>query len=463
MKKRVIYILLVAFSLTACDYIDGMLNNFTLSTTECVLDYTKNASGGINATSGKAVLTTGFKWTSSKDTDYIEYYSVPGTGQSSEIYVKLTKKFVDDFEADMSQFPLGSKGYYVGSIWFQSEIGHSVELKLYYKGVFIQITDPIFQIYCIRFDSNQDGRLAMNEALVVDKIDINGLKINRLNGIEHFRNLKHLNCSNNNVTSLTLINELKALTYLDCSNNSIASLDVKSLSALEHLNCSGNSMKSLNVTGLDKLDYLNCSYNSLSSLIIKDSKILTHVNCSNNYSLSTFNFEGLSALTYMNCSNNSLRLLDLSGQTVLEELYCSNNGLTSLSINNLSVLTTLSCYDNSLESINVDGLNALNIFSCFNNSLTSLDVSNLTALQQLSCSGNPFTSLDIKGLNQLIRVYCGIDGSTDMAVQVDSDVQIGEEASGALAVWAMHESKANFDRIVEKDTPVHGVTVKNKE
>ncbi len=56
-------------------------------------------------------------------------------------------------------------------------------------------------------------------------------------------NLKELNCSNSNITSLEGIENLKNLKTLYCYNNQLTSLiGIENLTLLEYLNCSNNPL-----------------------------------------------------------------------------------------------------------------------------------------------------------------------------------------------------------------------------
>lgn len=154
-------------------------------------------------------------------------------------------------------------------------------------------------------DIDQDGRLSTWE-LSTNMINISGLGVSDITGIELFTNLTYLYCSNNNLTSLNT-NVIKNLKTLDCSNNNLTSLNVNNITYLDNLNCSNNKLTSLDV------------YN-------------------NTY------------ITTLNCSGNSLEVNDLSGCRSLKTLDCSNNKFTGLDASNTS-LTTLYCQNNQIHKL----------------------------------------------------------------------------------------------------------------
>lgn len=100
--------------------------------------------------------------------------------------------------------------------------------------------DDNFKNYCItNFDANKDGEVSTDEAAQVTSLNVSGLGITSLTGIENFVSLKTLNCSNNNISSINLI-DLSQLTSLNCANNKLTALDIESNVNLTTLDCSGN-------------------------------------------------------------------------------------------------------------------------------------------------------------------------------------------------------------------------------
>ena len=155
-------------------------------------------------------------------------------------------------------------------------------------------------------------------------IDIEFKCITSLPNLTRFKNLKKLNCSYNELTSIpTLPQNLKVL---DCYNNQLTSLPTLPQN-LEYLNCFDNQLISL-PTLPQNLKELNCLNNQLTSLPTLPQN-LEELYCSNNQltSLPTLpqNLEKLY------CYNNHLTSLHLNEN--LQELYCANNQLISLRLN----------------------------------------------------------------------------------------------------------------------------------
>ncbi len=281
--------------------------------------------------------------------------------------------------------------------------------------------DENFKSYCLaNFDYNKDGEISYVEARAVDYIDIENKEIKSLKGIEHFKYLVWLDCSENQLTSLDL-NNCQKLKKLECDNNQLTSLDLSNCQKLEELKCDNNQLTSLKVH-ISNNGTLKCNNNQLSSLDLSNSSIewlecrdnqlttldlnvseLHEVDCSNNQ-LTSLNLKAARALTNLYCTNNQLTSLDLSNNLRLSNLECSHNQLKSLDLNSHTNLFHLYCWDNNLISLNVSGCTRLYSLSCGNNKLTSLNVNGLTNLYDISCRGNDLTSLTARGCGNLVYI-----------------------------------------------------------
>jgi len=104
----------------------------------------------------------------------------------------------------------------------------------------VNFNDAVFKSYCIQnFDSNKDGVVSIEEATLVKGINVEGLGIASLAGIESFTSLETLNFSNNSIREINLLN-LKNLVSLDCSENQLSSIDIHANINLNQFNCTGN-------------------------------------------------------------------------------------------------------------------------------------------------------------------------------------------------------------------------------
>jgi len=245
------------------------------------------------------------------------------------------------------------------------------------------------------------------------------------------------------------------LTYLDCSNRGLAgSLNLTDCMNLSTLNCSGNQLRSLTLTGTVNLSYLDCSWNALAGeLDVTCSTNLGMLNCYGNQ-LSSLNVPGLSALTYLDCACNQLTSLELTGLDNLNVLSCYNNHLTSLDLSNVGNLYLLDCGTNQLTSLELTGLANLNYFYCAGNQLTSLDLSNVGNLYQLDCGANQLTTVTVDELSTLQWAYAqnnALDAASVDAILNSCDqrpyIWVYVDLSGGVNAAPTANSAAALDQL----------------
>ena len=213
-----------------------------------------------------------------------------------------------------------------------------------------------------------------------------------------------LNCSENQLTSLTL-NNCGALSDLRCFNNNLKTLNISDCPNLTQLHAGANELTSLIFTSCTKLQLFSCYGNKLTSLNVSGQANLTHLHCDRNQ-LTSLNVNNCPRLFYLNCEENSISALSVTGNTLLETLNCSRNTLSALSVNGLANLTHLHCDTNKLTSLNVNNCPKLVYLDCVTNSISALSVTGNTLLETLRCSGNNLNTLSVNGLTKLRNLTC---------------------------------------------------------
>ncbi|MEE9350577.1 MAG: T9SS C-terminal target domain-containing protein [Flavobacteriaceae bacterium] len=227
-------------------------------------------------------------------------------------------------------------------------------------------------------DINNDGEIQISEAENVRYLNVSSEDISSLTGIERFINLTELRCSSNDLNSLNLSSNTN-LINIKCSYNDLTNLVIGNNTNLNYLSCRGNELTSLNLNNCTNLSVLKCRSNNLSSINLD--------NCIN--------------LTELECRSNNLTNLDLSDAVNLIELICYANSLAVLDLSNNINLTELHCSNNNLNIINTDNNPNLEKLLCGKNPLILLDLSNNPNLYKLYCSDDNFdhqstmTSLDL--------------------------------------------------------------------
>ena len=235
--------------------------------------------------------------------------------------------------------------------------------------------DENFRNFLLQQDYGRDGVLSEREINDVIAIEVPSLDIKSLEGLQVFKNLWGLDCNNNQLTSLDVLEDLKVYN-LECDNNQLTTLPTSILERVNILSCQNNLLTSLNFSDNPNLARLDCEGNQLTML----------------------NLTNLPNLSWLTCSNNQLSTLTMNSSTGLEMLYCDGNQLTALDLSRFSRLKYL---------------------KCGNNQLTTIDVQPCIQLVELNVSHNPLTTLDLSGLTALTRVDCSLcqiagDGMTAM-------------------------------------------------
>ena len=210
--------------------------------------------------------------------------------------------------------------------------------------------DETFRKYLEQYDKDYDGYLGTAERNAVKQIVVPNMDIRNLYGIQFFPNLKYLNCSGNQLTSLD-VHENTALEYLSCVQNKLTSLDVSNNTALDELYCYNNQLTSLDVRQNTALKTLSCGKNKLTSLDVTQNTALEELHCTDN-PLSSLNVSQNKELAGLYCYENQLTELDVSKNTELVSLACNGNRLTSLDVSQTAV-TSLDASNNKID-INVE-------------------------------------------------------------------------------------------------------------
>lgn len=291
-----------------------------------------------------------------------------------------------------------------------------------------------------KFRSYLNETFGTDDCVVVEcvtYIDCSNRGIKDLTGIELFPNLKTLECSNNQLTELTI--SLPNLRTLNCYGNQMTALDVSGCPKLDCLICGQNLLEALDVgqnleltdlrcfdnrlTALDvsknaKLEYLMCEENRLTALDVSSNPALVYLVCYTNQ-LTTLDVSRNLKLDYFACGDNPLGTLDVSKNTELLELYCEKSGLSTLDISNNTKLMYLGCDSNKLTALDLSNNLDLVYLYCEENQLTELDVSKHMKLQYLNCAGNKLTVLYLPGTGVEASVFSRIAAFFSPATYAD--------------------------------------------
>ena len=164
---------------------------------------------------------------------------------------------VDDIAYAENQLALNNWGKGVGSIY---SLNCSVPTQVF-------VPDNNFEQALIDqgIDSNGvlDDYILLGEALGVQNLNVSGLNISDLTGIEAFENLANFNFNNNDVSTADFTAN-PDLYVLRGKNNALTSITVNNNAALQYLYLNNNSLNVLNVSALTNLVQIGFSQNTIS-------------------------------------------------------------------------------------------------------------------------------------------------------------------------------------------------------
>jgi hypothetical protein len=239
------------------------------------------------------------------------------------------------------------------------------------------IPDAAFEQYLISIGADTgipDGVVPTPQISGISQLEMSGLGITDLSGIEDFAALTKLECAFNYLSAMD-VSQNTNLQFLFCSYNQITSLDVSGCGYLFSLDCESNDLATLDLSMNPALTYLNCGQNNLTSLDISSNDLVL-LACYQN-SITSLDLTDHPDLEVLQCEDNHLTTLDLSVNPLLEFINVSTNQLTSLDISENTLVNEFLCSSNLLECLNVRNGNnpAFLMFDAENNpSLNCIEV-----------------------------------------------------------------------------------------
>ncbi|MGH1386942.1 hypothetical protein, partial [Kordia sp.] len=130
--------------------------------------------------------------------------------------------------------------------------------------------------------------------------------------------------------------------------------------------------------------------------------------------------EDFTSLKILTMPFNSIPDLDLSGNTVIEELYCYSAVGNSLNVSNMTALKILHCYEAGFTTLNLTNATALEELQVYHSNLSSLDVSTNTALKKLYSYENALSSINLNGAIALEELYIYRGGVTNVDISTNT-------------------------------------------
>lgn len=223
--------------------------------------------------------------------------------------------------------------------------------------------------------------------------------------------LKYLNLNRFSISDLTGIQDFKSLLGLDCSNNTLKTLDITKNTNLVKLDCSGNSLQTLDLSKNTNLNLLDVTSNLFATLDVTSNTLLEYLHCGNNGSnsnkIKNLDLSKNTKLLHLSMNKSEITNLDVTKNPALKVLHVSANNLTSLDVSQNTELESLMCDGNKLTTLDLSKNKSLIAVQCANNQLTTLNVSNNKSLIYASCYINNLASLNLKNGNnsKFVQTY----------------------------------------------------------
>ena len=289
---------------------------------------------------------------------------------------------------------------------------------------------------------------------------------NNLQNLDLSQNLAltHLDCSGNSlwggITHLNL-SQNTALVYFKCKGNTIFGSPIGTLRHLDIRNGNNTNLTtfntlnnhSLNCISVDDSTYSTINWinidphtifsndcnNLLYTLIpdsafeqrlidygydtIHDGKVLTfNISSLDSLDVSTppnmfsppkiYDLTGIESFTnlrFLNCGFNELSNLDLSQNSLLNNLMCGFNNIQNLILDQNINLEKLMCSHNPISNIDLTQNINLKTLNCAVMSINELDVSQNLNLDTIHCGYNQISNLDLSNNQSLIALFCSFN------------------------------------------------------
>lgn len=324
------------------------------------------------------------------------------------------------------------------------------------------IADFYFEQYLVDqgFDTNgMNGNILDSDAQVVTSLDMTGINITNLSGIEAFTNLTHIYCVSCNLTTVDLSNNPNINTINLRVNYNLSSFTFPTVATnLFEVNLSGCNLSSLTLPSATTIRKLYIDENPISSIDLSNSTSLQQITA-NNCNLNGINITNL-YLSRLELNNNPIGSINLSGQMGLGTLKVSNCNLNSLNLTDCdNSLSTIECAYNNLNTLDLTNQTNIYILDCRNNNLTSLvipatikklyasnnniannlDLSNSSDLIELDLYGNDFQKINLAGDNDSSYTFFDLNGNPNLDC-----VQVNDPSAMITNGWDFYISSASF-------------------
>lgn len=311
---------------------------------------------------------------------------------------------------------------------------------------YVFIPDTQFRAYLVEnFDEDGDGVISKSEAASVESIECRDLFIESLEGIKSFTSLKKLDCAYNTIRGDLDLSAMTSLEEAIIHHNLYSSLNLAGCSSLVRVEANDNTeytddyrsifyLQSVDVSGCEKLEYLELTDNAIEAIDLSECPALKVLRMTWN-NLTTIDVSACKALTHLYVRKNTALAgtIDLSQNTLLEEVWCGESLVEGLNLgNDHSALHTLITYDSKISSLDLSTCPNLRKLEAHSMALTALDVTKCSKLEHLWLKFNKVSELDLTGCPMLTEVQIGYNEITSLDLSNSPLINILEAAANNL-------------------------------
>lgn len=324
----------------------------------------------------------------------------------------------------------------------------------------VAIPDPNFEQALLDQDIDTDGLLngticRADAEAIYDALIVSNKNINDLTGIEAFINLKKIDFSWNNVSSVDFSHNVHLKDIVGIVNQ-LVYINIDNCLNLNFLNLSGNQLTNVNVSNNLFLYSFSLNYNNLQSVNLLNNTLLTYIGVGHN-NLSSIDVTQNTDVTIMDLSSNNLNQVDLSQTVNLGTLYCSGNQIINLDLSNNSSLGYLYCDNNLLTTLDLSNNPLIIELLVANNFIEYIDLTYNHNLVRFNCDNNiGLTYLNIKnGNNNIISIFRALNNPDLTCIMVDDPTYSGNQTNWFKDPIASYSTFCPVPPILEPISPIY--------
>ncbi|MBE9488119.1 MAG: Ig-like domain-containing protein, partial [Bacteroidetes bacterium] len=296
----------------------------------------------------------------------------------------------------------------------------------------IHFQDDVFREVLLNkyhgIDVSGDNEISKSEAKdYTGEINVDGVGITSLDGIQYFTNITTISCNKNNINGSLDFSNNTLLENISCFTNNLSSINVSNNIKLINFVCANNILESINIEGNPDLDTFICAQNRLKTLDVSFNLKLTNLNCNVNPQLNEINLNSNDELLGLECSGTNISVLDLSGNLKLTDLGIGNTPIENIDLAYNVKLKHLSCTESEIGELNLESNLLLANLECSGTRIRSLNLKNNVALIVLKCSNcdglrdsgpsETAEKLDLRRNDKLQEFECiGLPGISEILV-----------------------------------------------